>query len=92
MGFRIKEKHLLQLKKNFHYSISREWLLDFIEAESGFIGKDKKPPIFEITQHSSDASLFYAIQKHFGAGSVRINTRKDGRSCVIYTLRGKENL
>lgn len=56
------------------------------------MGRGKKPPIFEITQHSSDLTLFHALQRWLGAGTVRISRRKDGRESVVYTLRGKDNL
>lgn len=56
------------------------------------MGRGKKPPIFEITQHSSDLTLFHALQRWLGAGTVRVSRRKDGRESVVYTLRGKDNL
>lgn len=75
MGFRIKEMYLQRLlssrKAISHYSISREWLLGFIEAKKSFIGKDTKPSIFGITQLSTDLPLFYAIQKYLGADSIK---------------------
>ena len=95
MPFRVQEKTLNDIGASrtslSHYKISREWFLGFIEAEGSFIGKNQSPPIFEITQHSSDLFLFYAIQKWIGAGTVNINTRKThNRKTVVYTLRGKD--
>ena len=93
MAFALKETTLQQLISSrddlSSYSINRDWFLGFVKAEGSFVGKAGSQPIFEITQHSSDLFLFYAIQKWIGAGTVRINVRNDGRETVIYTLRGE---
>ena len=96
MAFLFKEKKLqdlLSLRDNrSHYSINRDWFLGFVEAEGSFIGKENSPPIFEITQHSSDLFLFYVIKEWIGVGTVKINKRADGRELVVYTIRGHDNL
>ena len=82
--------------KSSHYTINREWLLGFIEAEGSFSGgvtcarEKNAPATFECSQHSSDYFLMCAIKEWIGAGKVYINARSDGRICAVYTLRGKQ--
>lgn len=86
------DRLLSERAKNSHYSLSREWLHGFVEAEGSFIGREGQSPFFEITQHASDCFLMLAIKRFIGGGRVDLKRRRDGRLLSVYTLAGKRSL
>lgn len=70
-----------------------DWLRGLIEAEGSFTqNRERKKPIFEITQLAIDSALIHSIRNKLGVGHVRISQRDDGRRCAVYSLTNRGDI